>query len=104
VRGEWFCERGSNRGEHRLCRKQRIIVPKSQNAKTELFQYGSARSIVLALVEVLPTIDFHDQAAVDTYEIDDVACDLMLTAEFASQLRTAQLGPEPFLRVRRGFS
>ena len=91
MRGEWFCERGSNRGEHRLCRKQCIIVPKSQNAKTELFQYCSARCIVLTLVEVLPTVALHDQAALDTHD-RAVADDVWRTVEREREVELAEGG------------
>ena len=45
-----------------------------------------------------PAVDFNDQLAVETDEVDDVSIDWMLAAEFPPrQLTIAQLAPEQLL-------
>jgi len=67
------------------------------------FEYSRAANIARDLVfcTVGCAIDFDDQLAFDSYEVDDVSVDLVLSPEFpASEPAGPESPPEPALCVR----
>ena len=75
-------------------------VPEPQHAKALLAQPGVPRGVVRALVEMMRTVDFDDQAGAEADEVEDVAAHRYLPAELvAGEVAQAERAPKTALGV-----
>ena len=99
VRGRG-AERLLDRRPHAVQVVQHVVVPEANYAKALALQVGGSRGITLG--RVLAAVNFDDQAPLGAEEVDDVAVDLDLLAEFeAMELATAEDAPELSFGVSR---
>jgi hypothetical protein len=68
--------------QHAIHVCQDFIVPKAHNTIIVLMQPVVSQSIRGA-VQVLPAIEFYNQAPLSTYEIDNIAADRLLANKLA---------------------
>src|SRR6185312_273475 len=78
-----------------------FVVPESQNTKAVRFEAPRPLLLVLVGIAVLAAIDLDDQAVLEADEIDDIAFDRLLPAEFGANLMRAQCPPDPLLGLGR---
>jgi hypothetical protein len=80
---------------------QDLVVPEAQDAKA----FGAKEGVTIKVVEavaVLAAVDLNDQPGFEADEIEDVATQWHLAAEFgAGELSVAERAPEHGLRPRR---
>ncbi len=80
---------------------QDLVVPEAQDAKT----FGAEEGVTMKVVEavaMLAAIDLNDQSGFEADEIEDVATQWHLAAEFGTaELSVAERAPEHGLRQRR---
>ncbi len=70
--------------ENGLCVLQQIVIPASQYSKPLECQKSASGLIMLALLAVLPSIQFNYELAFDADKVYDIGCDYMLTPKFIS--------------------
>jgi hypothetical protein len=88
-------------GQHTFGIFQDVVVPVSHHVKAVGFQRGFAR-LVGKGVDVLSAIDFNDELSVEADEIEDVALEWHLPAEFDSvEAPVAQQEPQLPLGIGR---
>ncbi len=81
---------------------QHVIVPEPQHQITRCRQHFGPRSVVLALLDVLSTVEFNNKPGFSTAKVDDVLVDRKLASEFPTlKLTIAEVLPEQALRLRR---
>jgi len=66
-----------------------LIVPKSQDCETLLFQPRGALRVAINLKRVLATIDLKDDSFVKTHEIHNIFLDRVLPAKLVTGQATA---------------
>ena len=82
------------RGSHALLVGQYVGIPESQHVIALCGERGITRA-VLAIIRMLPTIDFYDEPFLATNEINDVGSDGLLPDEFkTAQPSVAQREPQ----------
>ena len=69
---------------HALRPLQRLIIPEAQYPKAFGFQISSSLRVVDSLIDMLSTIQFHDQFLFDADKVDDVRRNRMLSPELES--------------------
>lgn len=99
VRGWRFVQRGGYALENIVGAKQNVVVPESEYPQPEHFDCGSSSIIVGSLIEMLAAIEFDREPAFETGEVEDVARQAMLAAEFRAKLPVAQSHPQLSLSV-----
>src|SRR5690348_11993800 len=95
-------KRYDNRIEHTLDVLDHLVIPESQNAKPIRLQAPRALLLIFIRIGVLAAIDLDHQPVPEADEVDDIALDRLLAAEFGAGLVPAQYLPNAFLGIGRG--
>jgi hypothetical protein len=91
--------------EHKGSPYQHIVIPIPQDPITLSFQGTSPPFVLGSLIEMLTTIQFHDQLQLMTYEIGNVLCHRHLPSKLEPiQLLQPKMLPEAALGVRGGIA
>lgn len=99
VRGTLFANGLHDGLKHIPGTQQGVVVPEAQHAVTGRLQPLRALRIASGLIQVLATIQLHDELALHTTKVDEITRHRMLAAEFHSKLVGTQMRPQLALGV-----
>lgn len=91
-----------DRFENLLGSHHHVVVPEPKNTETRGPQKAIATIIVRYLVDMLTSVQFHDDGSLDAGEVANVEADLMLPAKLEpAHLAVAEMAPQATFGVGR---
>lgn len=91
-----------DRLEDLLGMSHRVVVPEPKNTETRGPQKAIATIIVRYLVDMLTSVQFHDDGSLNADEVANIEPDLVLPAKLESgELAAAEMAPQTTLGVGR---
>ena len=98
---DMICSRGcKDRSQHGPGIAQHVIVPETENAVAGLSQVSRPSHVGCATNHVLRAVKLHDQSALQTDEVHDVAANRVLSSELeTSESAVPQMLPDQLFSI-----
>ena len=99
MRGD-FCQGRQNFFKYGTNANEYIVIPESDDSKTELIQHLRTFRVFHSVLQMLPTIQFNDETGRQTGEINNVYGQLVLPPKFpVFKTSATQMTPQNLLGI-----